>query len=58
MRCPNGTRRKKGVCVPTKDSPKQCPKGTREYKGICIPVRCPNVPENIKVTVYQRVKNQ
>ena len=45
MRCPNGTRKNKGVCEPkdktspnsNPDKPKRCPNGTRKNKGVCEP---------------------
>ena len=40
MRCPNGTRKNKGICEPTDNTGKRarCPNGTRKNKqGDCIP---------------------
>ena len=58
MRCPNGTRKNKGVCEPKSNialkpakMTKRCPNGTRKNKGVCEPTsvkpeskskRCPN----------------
>ena len=63
-RCPNGTRRKNGICVKKSNTKKRCPNGTRRKNGICVKKintkkRCPNgsqrkngicVPHNKKST--------
>ena len=43
MRCPNGTRKNKGECIPKSEPKKRCPNGTRKKKGVCEPTDKPKV---------------